>query len=128
MVRPTVLVAEPEPPEGISARKLVLETAKFNVITAHSGGEAKALLEKFSNVDAIVLHASLSGLDCQKAVADIKTFPTKAHVIVIAPVDRFDCKEADHLLNSHEPQQLLALLRSLFGDPRLIDGKAGPWR
>jgi DNA-binding response OmpR family regulator len=128
MVRPTILVAEPEPPEGVSARKLVLETAKFNVITAHSGGEAKELLEKFNNVEAIVLHSSLAGLDCKKAIADIKAQSVRAQVIVITPVENFDCKNADHLLNSHEPQQLLALLRSMFGDPRKINGSGGSWR
>ncbi len=32
MVRPVVVMAEMEPPEDLSARKLVLETGKFNVI------------------------------------------------------------------------------------------------
>jgi DNA-binding response OmpR family regulator len=128
MARPTVLVAEPEPPEGVSARKLVLETAKFNVITAHSGAEAKELFERFSNVNAIVLHSTLPGLDCNKAIADIKAQITGARVIVIAPVASFECKEADHLLDSHEPHQLLSLLRSLFGDPRKINSTGEPWR
>ena len=33
------LVIEPEPHEALSTRKLVLETAKHNVITAHSACE-----------------------------------------------------------------------------------------
>jgi len=35
--RPTFLMAEPEPEQALSTRKLVLETAKFNVITAPLG-------------------------------------------------------------------------------------------
>lgn len=48
MVRPIVLMAEVEPPEGLSARKLVLETGKFNVITAYSVEEALETLVAFS--------------------------------------------------------------------------------
>ena len=35
-------------PGSISSRKLVIETAKFNVITAYSGTEAIETLERFS--------------------------------------------------------------------------------
>src|SRR4051812_48605380 len=43
MARPTLLVAEPEPEAALSVRKLVLETAKFNVLTAHSDEETVEL-------------------------------------------------------------------------------------
>jgi hypothetical protein len=36
MPRPTILVAEEEPSQALSVRKLVFETAKFNAFTAHS--------------------------------------------------------------------------------------------
>jgi hypothetical protein len=39
MPGPTLLVAEPEPLEALSVRKLVLENAEFNVLTAHSRRE-----------------------------------------------------------------------------------------
>lgn len=37
MIRPCFLVIDREFPGSISTRKLVLETAKFNVLTAYSG-------------------------------------------------------------------------------------------
>jgi DNA-binding response OmpR family regulator len=123
MVRPTVLVAEPEPTEGVSARKLVLETAKFNVITAHSGTETNELFDRFPSVDAVVLHTSLRGLNCVEATARIKAKKSAVQVIVISPSHGDGCKGADHHLDSHEPHQLLDRLRSLFGDPRKIDGQ-----
>jgi hypothetical protein len=43
MPRPTVLVTEPEPLQALSVRKSVRETAKFNVLTAHSAREAMEL-------------------------------------------------------------------------------------
>ncbi len=38
MPRPTLLIAEPEPEQALSVRKLVLETGKFNVLTARASG------------------------------------------------------------------------------------------
>jgi hypothetical protein len=40
MPRPTLLVAESEPVEALSVRKLVLETGEFSLLTAHSFREA----------------------------------------------------------------------------------------
>jgi hypothetical protein len=40
MYRPCFLVVDHEYPASVSSRKLVLETAKFNVITAYSNLEA----------------------------------------------------------------------------------------
>jgi hypothetical protein len=53
--RPTLLVAEPERLEALSTRKLVLETGKFNVLTAHSTEEANALFSLLPNLTAAVL-------------------------------------------------------------------------
>ncbi len=56
MRRPTFIVAEPEPDQAISSRKILLETFKFNVITAHSEPEMFELLDVFPNVDAVIIH------------------------------------------------------------------------
>lgn len=73
MVRPIVLMAEIEPPEGLSARKLVLETGKFNVTTAYSVKEALETLVAFPRVDVVVLHASVCrDMDCDSVIAEFK--------------------------------------------------------
>jgi len=120
MVRPIVLMAEMESPEGLSARKLVLETGKFNVITAYSVNEALETLAAFPNVDVLVLHASLCGeMECNDVIAGVKKRAPGMAVIALSPVtsQRFDL--ADHTISSHEPQELLNLLRTRLGDPRL---------
>lgn len=111
-------MAEPEAPENISARKLVLETAKFNVITAYTAKECLELIEKFPQIEAVILHSALNGGPCDKTVAQIKESRPGMQVIVLAATDGFRCKNADDLLTSHDPQALLNLLRSKFGDPR----------
>jgi DNA-binding response OmpR family regulator len=114
-----MMVAEVEPPEGLSARKLVLETGKFNVITAYSVEEAFETLGAFPRVDAVVLHASLcKEMECDRVVAEIKKRHPNKVVITLSPTNSQNYKLADHQLSSHEPQQLLNLLRERFGDPR----------
>ena len=116
MARPTFLVAEPEPPDGISARKLVLETGQFNVITAYSTEEALEAIDLFPRVDAVIMHCQLRDNHSRIASA-AKERNSKRKVIAISPRP-VRVKDADHHLSSHEPQELLNLLRDLYGDPR----------
>jgi DNA-binding response OmpR family regulator len=109
-------MAEPESEDGISARKLVLETGKFNVITAYSTREALEELELFPKINAVILHCELLDKPDQIATAAKKRNP-KMQVIALSPRTT-RVKDADHHLSSHEPQELLNLLRDLYGDPR----------
>ena len=118
MARPTLLIAEPEPANALSARKLVMETAKFNVVTAHSGGETFELLQKFPNVDAIVVHSELRDASVPEIFGKVKQADrSKPTILLMSGVER-SRKDADYTLPSDEPQELLGLLRELFGDPR----------
>jgi CheY-like chemotaxis protein len=55
-------VVDHEFPDSISTRKLVLETAKYNVSTAYSGREAVETLKLFPNVSGIVMNEGLSAV------------------------------------------------------------------
>jgi hypothetical protein len=121
VARPTFLMAEPEPDQAISARKLVLETAKFNVITAHSAREALDLCERFPRIDGLIVHGSLQG-DCAKIVANFKRGNENKPAILLAPSASSSCDGVNHTISTHSPEALLHLLRELFGDPRAIDG------
>jgi len=116
MARPTLLIVEPEPNEALSVRKLVLETAKFNVVTAHSSGEGLELLKKFPNVDGIVLLAEMNG--CENIVNAAKTLSPSLPVILLSANPNSQCGIVEYYLSSHAPEQLVKLLRSMFGDPR----------
>ncbi len=63
-----LLMVEVEQPEGISSRKLILETARHNVLTAYSGEGAVNLLERFPNVDLAIVHTELEGKEFQATV------------------------------------------------------------
>jgi len=116
MGRPTLLIVEPEPNEALSVRKLVVETAKFNVITAYSTQEASELIGRFPRVDAVVVVAEIK--DCEKAVAAAKATNASLPIIVLSANRNYPCGAAEYHLSSHEPEELVNALRELFGDPR----------
>ncbi len=117
MPRPTLLVAEPEPAQALSVRKLVLETAKFNVLTAHSTNEAKEIFRLFPNINAAVI-APGDNIQCDQIAKNIKSVTKKIPVIGIR------CEDGDHIVPSYEPEELVRLLRDLLGDPRNLDNPA----
>ncbi|HZQ17124.1 MAG TPA: response regulator [Terriglobales bacterium] len=122
MPRPTLLVAEPEPSQALSVRKLVLETGKFNVLTAHSTREALDLFHLFPNVSAAILVGD-SAIDCDKVASSIKNATEKVPIIYLHASVGARCTFANHDLSSHEPEALLELARSMLGDPRETDQK-----
>lgn len=109
---------EPEPPQALSARKLVLETAKYNVITGYSAKEGLVLLDEFPLVSAVIIHGEIRDPACEDVVLEIKKKRPTVEVIVLSARPAYQCSGADHHVSSHEPTELLLLLRQLFGDPR----------
>jgi len=117
MARPTLLVAEPEPQQALSVRKLVLETAKFNVLTAHTTREALDLFHMFPNLSGAVLVMDTE-MSCEPVAKAIKDTTSKIPIIALEQRIGGKCEYADHHVSSHEPEALLDLVRELFGDPR----------
>jgi DNA-binding response OmpR family regulator len=117
MPRPTLLVAESEPLQALSVRKLVLETAKYNVLTAHSNRETLDLYHLFPNISMAVL-VDDSELNCEQIAKHIRTTTDKVPIIFLTSRIAGKCDCADHNIASGEPERLLELVRSLVGDPR----------
>jgi len=113
MIRPCFLVVDREFPGSISTRKLVIETAKFNVLTAYSGVEALEVFQRFPAISGVVLDSGLEDITCRKIAQTIKASQPAIPVIVITSPDAEDCPEADFLLKSFEPAKLLETLKGL---------------
>jgi len=113
MIRPCFLVIDREFPGSISTRKLVIETAKFNVLTAYSGQEALEVFTRFPAVNGIVLDGGLDDVPCEEVASKIKLIQPKVPIIVIATPGFEDCPSADYQLESFDPAKLLEILRSL---------------
>ncbi len=116
MNRPCFLVIDREFPGSISTRKLVIETAKFNVLTAYSGKEAIEMMARFPAVSGVVLDGGLEDITCDEVTHQIKLLQPKLPVVVIAAPGFKGCPEADYQLESFDPAKLLDILRGLKSD------------
>jgi DNA-binding LytR/AlgR family response regulator len=108
---------ESEPLQALSVRKLVLESAKFNVLTAHSTDEALDILHMFPKLNAAVLVMD-DTIDCRLVARTIKQVASGIPVVATSARIGQKCEDADHMLSSHEPEKLVNLMRRLLGDPR----------
>jgi DNA-binding NtrC family response regulator len=113
-LRLVVLMIEVEQPEGVSTRKLILETARHNVITAYNAKTGIELLRRFPNVDVIVVHTEMENVSFENTVREVKKIRDKIPVIGISPQDDRDIDGADYMISSHDPQALLRLLAEHF--------------
>jgi DNA-binding response OmpR family regulator len=109
--RPIILVIEVEQPEGLSARKLVLETAKYNVLTAYSGEEGLQTFER-SPADLVVVHSAVQDIPCESIVEHIKSKMPSLPVVVASPSDSW-CTGADFMVSSYDPAALLQVVQKI---------------
>jgi len=112
--RPCLLIIDREHSASISTRKLVIESAKFNVITAYSGTEALETFERFPNVDGMVLNSTIHDVPCEQIVATIRARTPNAPIIVVQGPGAQSCAGASHYVDSFDPATLLELLHKLF--------------
>ncbi|HVC90983.1 MAG TPA: response regulator [Acidobacteriaceae bacterium] len=113
-MRLIVLMIEIEQPEGLSARKLVLETSKHNVITAYSGASGVQLFQRFPNVDAVVVHVDLSDLSFETVVRQLRKIRPDVPIVALSPIPDLALEGVDYVIPSHEPQAILQLLADNF--------------
>ncbi|HEY0759396.1 MAG TPA: response regulator [Acidisarcina sp.] len=113
MIRPCFLVVDREFPGTISTRKLVIETAKINVITAYSGAEAIETLQRFPAVNGIVMDAGVSDIHLDDLIRQLKKLDKSLPIVVIETPGFQSSGEADHHLEFFDPIRLLTLLRKL---------------
>ena len=113
MTRPCFLVIDREYSGSISTRKLVIETAKLNVITAYSGKEAIETLKRFPALNGVVLDAGVKDVPCTELVATFKKLVPGIPVLAVGAPGEADCSNADRYLASFEPARLLEILKAL---------------
>jgi DNA-binding response OmpR family regulator len=114
MIRPCFLVIDREFPGSISTRKLVIETAKFNVLTAYSGKEAFEIFQRFPAVSGVVLDGGLDDLPCNDLAHELKALRPDLPIVVISAPGMEVCPDADYHIESFEPGKLLDILKRLL--------------
>ena len=114
-MRVIVLMIEMEQPEGLAARKLVLETSKHNVITSYSGKAGIEMFRRFPGVDAVVVHVDVADQPFDSVVRQIREIRPNVPVIALSPVGELVLPGVDYVIPSHEPQAILKVLTQHFG-------------
>ena len=113
MTRPCFLVVDREYSGSISTRKLVIETAKLNVITAYSGEEAVQSLKRFPLINGVVIDAGIKDTPCERLVEELHAIDPELPLIVINTPGSDHCPGANFYLDSFEPAKLLELLKTI---------------
>lgn len=104
-----ILMMEEEQPEGLSARKLVVETVKHNVLTAYTADEGIDLLRRFPNIDAVLVHARVLERK-PNVLARVKMLAPRIPIILASPGGEQMRTEVSYTVDSHQPIQLVQLL------------------
>lgn len=112
-MRPCFLVVDNDYPGSISARKLVLESAKLNVLTAYTADEAIRTLERFPNVDGIVLDTQLRGRPCSELIAQLRNREMPVPVITVSPSGHDPCGGEQYHVSTFDPKQLLEVIQKV---------------
>jgi hypothetical protein len=108
-----LLMMEEEQPEGLSARKLVVETAKHNVLTAYSANDGIDLLRRFPNINGVLVHARLLHKE-PRLLAQVKVLAPRVPIILASPGGEQSAPEVTFKVDSHKPHQLVSLLADGF--------------
>jgi CheY-like chemotaxis protein len=112
-MRPCFLVVDNEYPGSISTRKLLLESAKLNVITAYSADEAIHTLNRFPNVDGVVLDTQMRGRSCAEIVKQIRRKNAALPIVTVSPRGQDPCGGEQFHVSNFDPRQLLEALHQI---------------
>jgi CheY-like chemotaxis protein len=113
MTRACFLVIDRAVAGNISTRKLVIETALLNVITAYSPEEAIETLVRFPNVDGIVLDTEVQGMTCEQLIQRLRAVRSGLPIMTVSPSGHDRCGGEDYHCSSYDPQDLLEQLKKI---------------
>jgi len=114
-MRPCFLVIDNQYPGSISARKLVIETAQLNVITAYSAKEALSTFERFPDVNGIVFDTQTPGMPCKEFIRRLREIRSDVPLVSVSPTGNDPCDGEQYHVSSYDPQALLHQLRHICG-------------
>ncbi|HEY1501654.1 MAG TPA: response regulator [Acidobacteriaceae bacterium] len=100
-------------PGNISTRKLVIETAMLNVVTAYSAEEAIQSLARFPNVDGIVLDTEIGGMSCRELIDRLRAIRREIPIVSVSPGGYDACGGEQYHCSSYDPRELLQQLEKI---------------
>ncbi len=115
-MRPCFLVLDQEYPGSISTRKLVIETAKLNVITAYSPDEALETLTRFPNVNGVVVDTELGRRKCENFIDEMLALRADIPIVTVSPGGNNPCGKEQYHVSNFDPRRLLDVLQDICKD------------
>jgi CheY-like chemotaxis protein len=113
VIRPCFLVIDHQYPGNISTRKLVIETAQLNVLTAYSAEEAIQMLARFPNVDGIVVDSEVKGMTCRQLIDRLRAVRREIPIVTVSPSGHEACGGEQYHCSSYDPRALLDQLQKI---------------
>lgn len=110
MARRIVLLVEAEQPEGLSARKLIVESLRHHVVVAHNGAEALSLLGRI-HPDVVLVHSHIEGQSCEDIITEIRQHHPHIKVVALTPGETSLCGPVV-TIDSMRPQDLVRFFES----------------
>lgn len=120
-MRPCFLVLDQEYPGSISTRKLVIETAKLNVITAYSADEALETLSRFPNVNGVVVDTQLGRRTCEEFIDEMLRIRKDIPIVTVSPGGNAPCGKETYHVSNFDPRRLLDVLQEICIDDSELD-------
>lgn len=121
-VRPTIIILDQPITDALSNRKLAMEIAKFNVLTAFTVEELRATAQKF-DVDAFVTDLTLPDTNVVNICRELKErYPNKPVVAMGTDPSESD---ADHFVEIGDIETLRNTLIEILGHPRIVPDHTG---
>ena len=116
-MRACFIVLDYDLPGAISARKLVIESARLNVITAYSQTEAIETLERYPRVDGVVINTHVEGrLTCQEFVDELRKVRKEIPIVTVSASGDAPCDGEQFHISSYDPRSLLTVLEKMSPD------------
>lgn len=110
-MRPCFIILDSDFPGSISARKLVIESAKLNVITAYGQQEAIETLDRFPRVDGVVVNAEMEGrMSCREIINKLRSVRGDIPIITVSASGHDPCDGEQFHVSSYDPRNLLNVL------------------
>ena len=79
------LIVEAEPAQGLSTRKLLLESAKHNVLTAYSPEEGLRMFHRFPKVDLVAIDGNFGEAACGFLAKELRAHHKEIRIVAFMP-------------------------------------------
>jgi DNA-binding response OmpR family regulator len=83
------------------------------VITAYSPDEAVGTLDRFPNVDGVVLDTQIQGRSCTEVVRKLRSKHAQIPIVTVSPGGQDPCGDEQYHVSNFDPKQLLEILHKI---------------